>query len=80
MKKQTAVFINTVTYGEDPVFITNIKLVVDYSLSQFTITPALGIEDKFDFTEDSRNYEKWKAILIAIDQCIDFGNKELGNT
>ena len=79
MEKRTAVFVKSVTYGKDPVFVAAVKLEVNYIGRTFSITPIRG-DNSFKFINSSHDYEMWKAVLIAIDQCIDFGNKELGIT
>lgn len=58
-----------------------VRLTIDYLTGEYTITPQHD-KDYFTFKKSSRhpyrrNYKMWKAVLKAIDNAIDFANKEL---
>jgi hypothetical protein len=56
-----------------------VKLEIDYKSKVFSITPSYN-GDKFKFSQTSKDYKKWIAVLDCIREAIDFGNQELGVT
>lgn len=67
---------NSATYTQDE---ATVKLVIDYQQKTFSITPPWG-QDKFTFSQMSRNYKKWIAVLNCIQKAIEFANEEIGVT
>ncbi len=56
-----------------------IKLVIDYRDKTFSITPPYG-KDQFKFSQTSKDYKKWIAVLNCIQKAIEFANEEIGVT
>lgn len=64
------------TYPQDE---ATVKLVIDYKGKTFSITPPWGKEE-FKFSQTSRDYKKWIAVLNCIQKAIEFANEEIGVT
>jgi len=56
-----------------------VKLVIEYQGKTFSITPPYG-KDQFKFSQTSREYKKWIAVLNCIQKAIEFANEEIGVT
>lgn len=55
-----------------------VALEIDYKNERYSIKPFCGPHDgTFKFETSSHKWRMWKAVLIGIEQAIDFGNKEL---
>lgn len=83
MQKVTSVFYSRASYINDENIEIGVavKLTIDYTAEQYNITPQYDAKnnDSFSFNNASRNWKMWKAVLTAIDNAIDFANKELGD-
>lgn len=77
VEKKTGTFNVSVTYlGKTEIEQTaTVVLEINYSNRNYSIVPFNNKD--FKFQKSSENYKLWKAIIIAIDNAIDFANKEL---
>ena len=56
-----------------------VVLEINYRSKNFSVKPYCGtIQSGFTFEKSSHKYKMWKALLIAIEQAIDFANTEIG--
>ena len=79
-KKINSIYHFSTLYTEnDNECAATVVLEINYNTKQFSIKPYCGtINDGFKFEQSSHKYKMWKALLISIDEAIDFANKELG--
>jgi hypothetical protein len=84
MQKVSSVFYSRESYVDNEnrtigVIGVAVKLTIDYQTEQYNITPQYDANnnDSFSFKNTSHNWKMWKAVLKAIDNAIDFANKEL---
>ena len=81
MKKLSSIFWFEEGYLDEKGVIQTARVVleIDYQSKNYSIKPFCGtIDGEFKFQKTSHKYRMWKALLHAIDQAIDFANKELG--
>ena len=80
MEKITSIYTFSVEYSKHAADAVGqkatVRLEINYRSKEFAITPNNG-QKHFGFIDASHNSNMWKATVKAIENAIDFANKEL---
>jgi hypothetical protein len=79
MQKVTSIYYSRTSYfdNQNKQIGVDVKLTIDYLSNEYSITPQHGKEFFLFNKANSDNWKMWKAVVQAIDNAIDFANKEL---
>lgn len=76
------------TYDVSQPYLTNkeevheaqVTLNINYQTKAFSIRPKNGKTDPFSFVDSRGNIKKWKAVVTAIQEAIEFAEKQLSES